>query len=109
MDVYRPATPRREDAAGARILQHRLRRRAEQRFYKAWAEIAASKNLVAILPDLRDESFEKDLDALIAHLTANAASLGIDRERIALYAGSGNVYEPCRSSRIRSRRRSRPP
>ena len=47
---------------------------------------------MAILPDLRDESFEKDLDALIAHLTANASSLGIDRERIALYAGSGNVY-----------------
>ena len=51
----------------------------------------ASRDLVAILPDLRDDSFEKDFDALIAHLTANAPSLGIDRDRIALYAGSGNV------------------
>ena len=40
---------------------------------------------------MRDDSFEKDFDALIAHLTANASSLGIDRDRIALYAGSGNV------------------
>jgi hypothetical protein len=61
-------------------------------FYKAWAEIAASRDLVAILPDLRNESSEKDLDALIAHLASNAASLGVDRDRIALYAGSGNVW-----------------
>jgi dienelactone hydrolase len=60
-------------------------------FYRAWAEIAASKQLVAILPDLRNDSFEKDFDALIAHLATSASELGIDRDRIALYAGSGNV------------------
>jgi dienelactone hydrolase len=61
-------------------------------FYKSWAEVAASKNLVAILPDLGGETFAKDFDALIAHLRSNAAKLGIDGERVAVYAGSGNVF-----------------
>ena len=61
-------------------------------FYKAWAEIAAAKGLVAILPDLRVATLEQDFDALLAHLAANGASLGADRDRIAVYAGSGNVF-----------------
>jgi dienelactone hydrolase len=60
-------------------------------FYKAWAEIAASQGVAAILPDLRLETYAKDMEALIAHLLANGSSLRIDRDRIALYAGSGNV------------------
>ncbi|MET0211365.1 MAG: tetratricopeptide repeat protein [Vicinamibacterales bacterium] len=92
MDVYRPA-----NAAGKTLpvlVFFNIASGAQRSnfFYKPWAEIAASRDLVAILPDLRDDSFEKDFDALIAHLTANASSLGIDRDRIALYAGSGNVY-----------------
>ena len=91
MDVYRPA-----NAAGKTLpvlVFFNIASGAQRSnfFYKPWAEIAASRDLVAILPDLRDDSFEKDFDALIAHLTANASSLGIDRDRIALYAGSGNV------------------
>jgi dienelactone hydrolase len=62
-----------------------------QPFFKAWAEIAASKGMLAIMPDLRPGSAEQDFDALLAHLTANAAAIGVDRERIAVYAGSGNV------------------
>jgi dienelactone hydrolase len=60
-------------------------------FYKAWAEIAASHGLAAILPDLRPETYAQDMDAVIAHLLANGATLRIDRDRIAVYAGSGNV------------------
>ena len=91
MDVYRPA-----NAAGKTLpvlVFFNIASGAQRSnfFYKPWAEIAASRGLVAILPDLRDDSFEKDFDALITHLTANASSLGIDRDRIALYAGSGNV------------------
>ena len=62
-----------------------------QPFFKAWAEIAASKGMLAIMPDLRPGSVEQDFDALLAHLTANGAAIGVDRERIAVYAGSGNV------------------
>ena len=92
MDVYRPANGAGKALPALVFFNIASGAERSSTFYKAWAEIAASKDLVAILPDLRDESFEKDLDALIAHLAANAASLGIDRERIALYAGSGNVY-----------------
>ena len=49
------------------------------------------RDLVAILPDLRSETSEKDFDALITHLASNAATLGVDPDRVALYAGSGNV------------------
>ena len=109
MDVYRPA-----NAAGKTlpVLVFFNIASGVQRsnfFYKTWAEIAASRDLVAILPDLRDDSFEKDFDALIAHLTANASSLGIDRDRIALYAGSGNVYRALPLVQTPSRQSSRPP
>jgi dienelactone hydrolase len=60
-------------------------------FYKAWAEVAASHGLAAILPDLRPKTYAQDMDAAIAHVLANGASLRIDRDRIAVYAGSGNV------------------
>ena len=44
------------------------------------------------MPDLRVATLAQDFDALLAHLAANAASFGGDRDRIAVYAGSGNVY-----------------
>ena len=92
MDVYRP-----RNAAGKTLpvlvfFNIATGAQRSNTFYRSWAEIAASNDFVAILPDLRNDSFESDLDALLTHLTANAASLGADRERIALYAGSGNVY-----------------
>jgi dienelactone hydrolase len=92
MDVYRATDATRQTLPALVFFNIASGAERSNRFYKAWAEIAASKGLVAILPDLRDESFEKDLDALLAHLSATGSSLGIDRERIALYAGSGNVY-----------------
>jgi hypothetical protein len=91
MDVYRPANAARPLPA---LIFFNIATGAQRSnpFYKAWAEIAASKNLIAILPDLGGETFEKDLDALLAHLAKNAGALGIDGDRLALYAGSGNVY-----------------
>jgi dienelactone hydrolase len=92
MDVYRPASG---DGKKLPVLVFSNLATGADRsntFYRSWAQIAASQGLVAILPDLREASFEKDFDAAIAHLTANGGSLGIDPDRIAVYAGSGNVY-----------------
>ena len=109
MDVYRPA-----NAAGKTLpalVFFNIASGAERsnRFYKAWAEIAASKDLVAILPDLRDESFEKDLDALRSpiwrrtrQVSASTASASPSMPARAMST------EPSRSSRIRNRRRSKP-
>jgi dienelactone hydrolase len=91
MDVYRPANA---TAPAPVLILFNIASGAErgQPFYKAWAEIAASKGIVAILPDLREATLAQDFDALLTHLAANAASVGGDRDRIAVYAGSGNVY-----------------
>ena len=49
--------------------------------------------MVAIVPDLHGgEGSVRDFRQLIAHLGERAGNYGIDREAIAVYAGSGNVY-----------------
>jgi len=93
MDVYRPA-----NAASARVpaLVFFNRAYGPQRgnaFYAGWAQAAASKGLVGIVPDLRSDLQSKDFQVLVAHLQARAADYGIDRDALAVYAGSGNVYQ----------------
>jgi len=92
MDVYRPASGERKMLPALVFFNIASGASRSNTFYSSWAQIAAAQGVVTILPDLRDESFEKDFDAAIAHLTTNAASLGVDRDRIAVYAGSGNVW-----------------
>jgi hypothetical protein len=92
MDVYRPRSAAGKTLPALVFFNIASGAQRSNPFYKAWAEIAASRNLVAILPDLRNESFGQDFDALTAHLASNAATYGVDRERIAVYAGSGNVF-----------------
>lgn len=86
MDVYRPSSGGRAPAliffsTGARATA----------FYASWAQTAASKGIVGIVPDLRPDSGRGDFQALVAHVTAHAADYGIDPEALAVYAGSGNV------------------
>ena len=93
MDVYRPANAAGRTlpvlvffniASGAQLSNF---------FYKPWAEIAASRSRRHPAGPARRQLLREGFRcALIAHVTANASSLGIDRDRIALYAGSGNVY-----------------
>jgi dienelactone hydrolase len=92
MDIYRPP-----NAAGARLPVLIFFNRAtgadrSQPLYSAWARAAASKGLLAILPDLRDGSEAKDFAVLVSYITEHAADLGLDRDKIAVYAGSGNVF-----------------
>lgn len=61
-------------------------------FYAAWAQTAASNGVIGILPDLRDGSETQDFGVLIRYLTDHAGELAIDRDAIAVYAGSGNVF-----------------
>src|SRR5687767_2152047 len=91
MDVYRPAN------AGARRLPALVffnRATGANRsgpFYAAWARVAASRGIVAVLPDVRGGSEAADVQALLTHLTARGDAVGIDRDAIAVFAGSGNV------------------
>lgn len=61
-------------------------------FYLGWAQTAAAKGLVAILPDLRNGSEAADFMLLVPYLVQHAAEFGIDLNAIAVYAGSGNVW-----------------
>jgi dienelactone hydrolase len=92
MDVYRPAgvtTP----APALILFNQAVGAQRANDFYVGWARAAASKGLVAIVPDLHGgEGSARDFQRLIAHLGERAQTYGIDRNAIALYAGSGNVY-----------------
>jgi dienelactone hydrolase len=89
MDVYRPA-PGSSTRRPALIFFNRAVGKDRQwDFYASWARTAASKGLVAIVPDLRGGSEAADFKLLLAHLEAKAQEYGIDS--IAVYAASGNV------------------
>ena len=61
-------------------------------FYVTWAQIAASKGITAIVPDLRGDTYVDDMIKLLEYLMKpGSAEQGIDRTAIAVYAGSGNV------------------
>lgn len=89
MDVYRPAGATGRGPALV-FFNRAVGAERSQGFYGAWARAAASKGLVAVLPDLRQGSEAADFRVLIAYLEAHGREQGIDG--IAVYAGSGNVF-----------------
>jgi len=91
MDVYRPR--RQPRAVPALIfLNGAVGAARASGFYVGWANAAAANGLVAIVPDLHGDAAPRDIRQLIDHLYENANTYGIDREALAVYAGSGNVY-----------------
>jgi len=90
MDVYAPAG----SSGPAPVLVFFNRATGEDRsndFYAAWASVAASRGIVAVLPDLRAGREAQDFDALLAFVMQPGRDLGMDTAAIAVYAGSGNV------------------
>jgi hypothetical protein len=55
----------------------------------SWGQLVAASGIVAITYTNRKPA--EDLDALLRHLTQEAASLGIDANRIGIFASSGNA------------------
>ncbi len=90
MDVYRPAA-----AGRAPTLIFLNVASGENRavpFYVAWAQVAASKGITAIIPDLRRETVIEDAVKLVVHLSRQQQEdNGVDPSALAVYAGSGNV------------------
>lgn len=90
MDVYRPAgAPTAVTPALIFFNGTGLPRKAD--LYAGWGRTAASKGLVAIVPDLRPDSAAQDFQRLVTYLSAHATNYGIDRTAMALYAASANV------------------
>ena len=92
MDVYRPAKAAGRVPALIFFNQSVGAQRRAFNFYVRWGQTAAMNGLVAIVPDLRNESAAADFQILLAHVTSRAADYGIDPDAIAVYAGSGNVF-----------------
>jgi hypothetical protein len=55
----------------------------------SWGRLIAASGIIAITYTNREPL--ADLRALLEHLQKNAASLGVDRQRIAIWGASGNV------------------
>ncbi|MFO0744650.1 MAG: alpha/beta hydrolase [Myxococcota bacterium] len=62
----------------------------EMAAYVSWGRLVAASGLCAVVYSNREPA--ADLATLLAHLRAHGAELGIDRERIAIWACSGNVH-----------------
>ncbi|MCK6543540.1 dienelactone hydrolase family protein [bacterium] len=59
--------------------------------YKGWGIAAAADGLAAINFDTRSDRAEEVFDSLIEYLRKNGQSLGVDPDRIAVYAASANM------------------
>ena len=59
--------------------------------YRDWARLVAAHGMAGVVYTSDRENPAKSLDALMTHLAANGASLGIDPSRIAVWACSANV------------------
>src|SRR5215216_1814871 len=64
MDVYRPAKAGAPRPAFIIFSPVPPNQRSSNEFTSAWGRVAASKGLVAIIPDVRPESAAADIDAL---------------------------------------------
>jgi dienelactone hydrolase len=56
--------------------------------YVSWARLVAASGMIGVTYENRQAS---DAHAMLAHLRANAAALGIDDQRIAIWGCSGNA------------------
>lgn len=94
MDVYRPpaSTPAGRGYPVLIFFNRAVGAERSGQFYAGWARMAASRGMVAILPDLRDGKQGEDFRALMAFLDEHATHLGMDHDAIAVYAASGNAY-----------------
>jgi hypothetical protein len=90
MDVYKPKAAASTRGPALVFFNRATGADRSGRFYAGWARAAASKGIIGILPDLRQGSEAADFALLVSYLTAHGAEHGIDA--LAVYAGSGNVY-----------------
>ena len=93
MDVYRPA---RGSGARPTLVFFTIGTQRANEAYVAWARIAASKGLVAVVADLRTTAFAEDFRALLSHLTARGADHGLDTAAIAVFGASSNGFNSFR-------------
>lgn len=89
MDVYRPARTAVRSPRPALVFYLGGVERTSAA-YVAWARLAASKGLVAVLADARGAEHAKDFSTLLAHLTERGTTYGLDTAAITAFGASSN-------------------
>ena len=91
MDWYRPAQAKPNAKLPAIIFINANLGQSQRAhpIYTGWAALASTHGMIAIHPDAAP-NFDTGLDGLLAYLTAHAAEMGLDPERIGVYAASSN-------------------
>jgi hypothetical protein len=92
MDIYCPAPPHDQPLPVVVMPMAYPDPTARVRAYgpmTSWAQLMAASGMAAVV--YGTEAPEEDVHALIAHLRANAAALGVDSDRFGLFATSANV------------------
>jgi dienelactone hydrolase len=92
MDVYRQKGAPRAGQPALIFFNRATGANRSGAFYLGWARAAASRGVVAVLPDLRDGREAQDFRLLVRHLVEHGAELGINPEALTVYAASGNVF-----------------
>ena len=83
MDVYRPSHPTSPRLPALVFFNRAYGPDRAFHFYTGWAQHAAAEGLIAIVPDLRDDTTADDFDRLLTYLTDHSGELGIDANAIA--------------------------
>ncbi|MFN8579502.1 MAG: hypothetical protein U0163_00790 [Gemmatimonadaceae bacterium] len=92
MDIFHPPGTTRRTLPALVFFNRATEADRSKGFWGAWARMAASRGLVAVIPDLRDGSEADDARLLVRHLAEHGTEVGLDTAAIAVYAASGNVY-----------------
>ena len=90
MDVFRP-----KNASGRLpmliVFYSGVGAQRSNSFSEGWANAAASRGLVSVLADIRQDHAADDFRKLVEYLYDQASTYRGDRDAIGVYAGSGNV------------------
>jgi hypothetical protein len=89
MDVYR--RPARSPLPAIVFYNRGVGAARRHPVYDGWGRTAATRGFVAILPDLRNNAESEDFQALLEHLTANAANLNASITTLASRATTQNA------------------
>ena len=96
LDVYRPRTPGKDGAPPAVVFANVVGERGERPFrateiYRSWARLLAAHGMAGVIIDSEAAHAAENLGQSVDHLRKNGAALGIDGERLGVWACSANV------------------
>ncbi|HET6983607.1 MAG TPA: hypothetical protein VFI53_15800 [Myxococcaceae bacterium] len=96
LDVYRPRTSGKDGAPPAVVFANVVGERGERPFrateiYRSWARLLAANGIAGVVMDSEAAHALDNLGQAVEHLRKNGAALGVDGDRLGVWACSANV------------------